>query len=67
MGVVGAVGLFIVEIVAQSVGDVNIFLKPKVSVEGGVMRRDGGWRFRTRGGGMRRKNLWPQIDSGATV
>ena len=26
-----------------------------MSVEGGVMRRDGGWRFPTRGGGLGKK------------
>ena len=53
----GVVEVFMIEIVSQTVGNVNIFLKPRVSVEGGVMRRDGGWRFRTRGGGMRRKKF----------
>ena len=46
MGVVGLVGLFMIEIVAQYRDNV----KTRVSVEGGVMRRDGGWRFPTRGG-----------------
>ena len=42
------VGLFMIEIVAQYRDNV----KTRVSVEGGVMRRDGGWRFPTRGGGV---------------
>ena len=52
---VEVVEAFIIEMVSQTVGNVNNFLKPRVSVEGGVMRRDGGWRFPTRGGGLGKK------------
>lgn len=47
---VGVVEVFMIGIVAQDNDHVNDFLKPRVCVEGGVMRRDGGWRFPTRGG-----------------
>ena len=43
---------FMIEIVSQDNDNVNVFLKPKVYVEGGVMRRGGGGGFRTRGGGV---------------
>ena len=63
MSVVGLVGLFMIEIVAQYRNNV----KTRVSVEGGVMRRDGGWRFPTRGGGLGKKFFPPQIDNAATA
>ena len=42
------VEVFMIEIVAQYRDNV----KTRVSVEGGVRRCDGGWRFPTRGGGV---------------
>ena len=67
MGVVGLVGLFIIGMVSHDRGNVNKFLKPRAPVEGGVMRRDGGWRFPTRGGGWVKKIFSPQIDNAPAI
>ena len=50
---VEVVEAFIIGMVAQYRHNV----KTRVCVEGGVMRRDGGWRFPTRGGGCAIKKI----------
>ena len=52
---VGVVEVFMIGIVSQYRDNV----KNRVCVEGGVMRRDGGWRFPTRGGGVGKKFFSP--------
>lgn len=60
---VGVVEVFMIGIVSQYRDNV----KNRVCVEGGVMRRDGGWRFPTRGGGWVKNFFPPHIDNSATL